>query len=456
MEKIVQKTIEKHGLLTPGDGVVVGLSGGADSTALLLILAELSSVLRLRLHAVHINHMFRGDEALRDEQFSVDLCKRLGIPITAYRIDVARLAQARGISFETAGREVRYEHFEKQRTALGFEKIAVAHHQDDQAETLFLRLIRGSGLEGLAGIRPSRIDSSGATIIRPLLYCSRRQIEAYCEEKGVQPMVDHTNADTAYSRNFIRNEVIPKIDQHFGVTLNQQLGKTAAMLAEDSDYIQTQVDLLWEAQAKPIQGGWQLPKSAVLGAHGAIKSRLIRKLYQSAAGNLKDLQLAHVEQIVDMMASEQRKVFVFRGVCFLSEQNWLSAAFCGEDSRAVAEAETPPVLIVEAVSRDTQLNGSDLTIYVDRDSLAGELTLRHRRPGDRFVPLGMKGHKKLKDFLIDEKIPFDQRDRIWLLCDEEKILWVCGIRQSEDCRVTKNTGQILRLSLSAVVTQDQM
>lgn len=451
MEKKALNTIRTHRLLIGGEGVIVGLSGGADSTALLLVLSGLRETLGLKLKAVHINHMLRGDEALRDEQFSVALCERYQIPIQVYRVDVAKMAAERGISFEMAGREARYEHFERERASLEYQKIAVAHHRDDQGETVLLRLIRGSGLEGLAGIRPSR----EGCVIRPLLECSRLEIEAYCAKYGIEPMVDHTNADSAYSRNFIRNQIIPQIDRQFGISICQQLSKTAELLAEDGDFIQGEVLKLWNQLVEQTPEGFRIQKTAIEQVHPAIKSRLIRQLYASISGNLLDLQLAHVQQILEMTGGKGAKRFVFKSVEFTAEHEWLSVA--GEKTPVTVQlAEEKPEILMDVVTDSEEMGNrpKDAFIYVDQEKLKGQLTLRHRKSGDIFMPFGMKGHKKLKDFLIDEKISREMRDRLWLLCDDEKIVWVCGYRQSEETRVTKNTRQILRLSLSDVVTHD--
>ncbi len=459
MERTAIETIEQHKLIEKGDGIVLGLSGGADSTALLLMLCSLKERYQLKIHGVHIHHGFRGEYADRDETFSRELCLSLGVSFHAEHLDVSKIAEERGLSFEMAGRELRYEVFEAERLKMELDKIAVAHHRDDQGETILLRFIRGSGLDGLVGIRPSR----EGLIIRPLLMCSRKQIEAYCASKNIEPMVDHTNFDSAYSRNFLRNEIIPAIDAYFGGSLNRQLSKTARLLSEDGDYIQSVVETLWSENVTSIEGGYRVKKKILQNTHSAIRSRLIRKMYGAVKGNLNDLEQNHVALILDLLETDGYKSFTYKGVLFYGEYEWLNGVSDptqgilkgSEDCR---KHENRPTLRVEKLENSNEMankksTGFCQTIEIDEDTVVGNLTLRHRLPGDQIIPFGMKGHKKIKDLLIDAKIPLKDRDQIWLICDDEKIIWVYGIRQHEHTRVTKNTRQILRLSLSDVVTR---
>lgn len=448
MERTALETIELHNLIEVGEGIVLGLSGGADSTALLLFLCAIKERYQLKIHGVHVHHGLRGAFADRDEGFSRELCLALGVSFHAERLDVCRIAQERGLSFEMAGRELRYEVFERERLRLGFNKIAVAHHRDDQGETILLRLIRGSGLDGLVGIRPSR----EGVIIRPLLMCSRKEIEAYCQIKGIQPMEDHTNLDSAYSRNFLRNEIIPAIDGYFGGSLNRQLSKTAAMLAEDGDYIQSVVEAFWQEKVEPLPKGYRIKKDDLLGCHSAVRGRVIRKFYSAIKGNLNGLEQSHVTQISDLLRTQGYKSFAFKGVLFYGEHQWFNAV-----TETWGGDEPIPRLVVEAIEAlgevEMRSPRTDESIEVDGEKIVGNLVLRHRLPGDKMIPFGMQGHKKIKDLLIDAKIPLKDRDKVWLVCDDEKVIWVYKIRQHEDTRVTKNTRQILRLSLSDVVTR---
>ena len=452
MENAVKRTIQKHQLLYKGDGVIIGLSGGADSSALLVVLKKLSGELNLKLAAIHVNHQLRGEEALRDQIFAEKLCHRLEIPFKVVSVDVGNVAKTKGISFEMAGRDVRYEAFEAYRQALGYEKIAVAHHLNDQAETVLQRLIRGSGLEGLAGMRSRRDE----VVIRPLLYVSRADIEAYCQSEQIEILVDHTNLETEYSRNFVRLELIPQIDQRFQTKVSETIARTADLLAQDADYFEMQVEDLWSGLVKYEVGELLVSTEALLKLHPALQGRVIRRLFKEINGQTTDLSHVHVAQILRICSGRAMKCFVYRRVSFTACGGLLRTTLVNEDLPLAPENEKMPTIVIETVTdlKNMGMKAEENAIYVNAASIQGELSLRHRQSGDRFRPWGMKGHKKLKDFFVDLKIPREDRDQIWLLCDEEKILWVCGWRQSEDTRVTELTNQILKLSLSEVVSQN--
>lgn len=445
MENSVLRTIQAHDLMTKGDGVVVGLSGGADSSALLAVLKNLEPQLGLRLHAVHVNHQLRGDEALRDQHFSEQLCQRLGVSFEVVSCDVSAVAKARGISFEMAGRDVRYEAFEAARQRLGFEKIALAHHQGDQSETFMLRLIRGTGLTGLKGIAYKR----DGHIVRPLLDQSRADIEAYCQRIGIAILTDSTNLEAAYGRNFVRLKLFTEINGFFGGDVSQRLAQTAALLAEDADYLDEMAEAAFRDLVRWSDAVYRLDLAAFEKLHGALQSRLIRLLYLRVKGDAMNLSAAHVRQILSMLQSEERKTFTLQGVTFEKSQGRLSV----KGIRESTGLPMPEISVETVVDRSKMGHIKDKsTIYLDADAISGSLYLRHRQAGDYFVPSGMTGKKKLQDFLVDAKIPAQSRDGLWLLCDETHILWVVGYRQSETARVTADTRNIISVTLSEVVT----
>lgn len=445
MENAVLRTIQAQQLISKGDGVVVGLSGGADSSALLVVLRNLQSTLECQLHAVHVNHQLRGEEALRDQKFAEQLCQQLGISFEVVSIDVSAVAASKGISFEMAGREVRYEAFENARQRLGYHKIAVAHHQGDQSETFMLRLIRGTGLTGLRGIRYKRDEQ----VIRPLLDQSRQAIEAYCQRMSIDILTDSTNLEAAYGRNFIRLKLIPDIDAFFGGDVSARLAQTATLLAEDADYLDEMAEAAFRDLVRLSESELKLDTEAFRGLHKAIQTRVIRQMFDKISGNAMNFSTSHVHQILQMMDSQERRQFVYQGVHFEKSQGILRVGTIKEDVK-----QPKPKLIIETVIDSTEIgNKKDkCAIYLDADALSGELYLRHRQPKDSFIPSGMKGRKKLQDYFVDAKVPAAMRDSIWLLCDDSNILWVCGYRQSETARVTEHTSNIIRVTLSEVVT----
>lgn len=445
MENSVLRTIQAHHLISKGDGVVVGLSGGADSSALLVVLKNLMPHLDLKLHAVHINHQLRGEEALRDQQFSESLCLKLGVSFEVVSADVSAIAESKGISFEMAGREVRYEAFENARVRLGYQKIAVAHHQGDQSETFMLRLIRGTGLTGLRGIQYRR----GTYVIRPLLNESREAIENYCKKMSIDILTDSTNLETAYGRNYVRLKLFPDINDFFGGDVSARLAQTASLLAEDADYLDEMAETAFRNLVRLSENESSIPLEALTKEHKAIQSRLIRLLFEKARGNAMNFSASHVSQILSMLVSEERKSFTFQGVSFDKSQGVLWVR--GESN--LKTAPMPEIYVETVVDRSKIGNIKDKnTIYLDAEKIAGDLYLRHRQAGDYFIPSGMQGRKKLQDFFVDAKIPAIWREEVWLLCDDCGILWVCGYRQSETARVTEHTRNIIRVTLSEVVT----
>lgn len=445
MENSVLRTIQAHDLMTKGDGVVVGLSGGADSSALLVVLKNLEPQLDCKLHAVHVNHQLRGDEALRDQLYAQKLCQQLGVSFEVVTCDVEAVAKARGISFEMAGRDVRYEAFETARQRLGYDKIALAHHQGDQSETFMLRLIRGTGLSGLRGIAYKR----DGHIIRPLLDQSRADIEAYCQKMNIDILMDSTNLETAYGRNFVRLKLFKEIDAFFGGTVSKRLAQTADLLAEDADYLDEIAETAFRDLVRLSEAEYQLDLVAFQKLHGALKSRLIRLLFTKVKGNAMNLSTAHVRQILNMLQSEERKTFLLQGVTFDKSQGNLSV----KAASGLVQQSKLEISVETVVDRSEIGHIKDKsTIYLDADAIVGSLYLRHRQAGDYFVPSGMTGRKKLQDYLVDAKIPAQSRDAIWLLCDDARILWVVGHRQSETARVTADTRNIIRVTLSEVVT----
>lgn len=448
MEKSVLRTIQAHQMIQAGEGVVVGLSGGADSSALLVVLKKLSATLDIKLHAVHVNHGLRGEEALRDQAFAEALCKRLGVSFEVVSVNVAQLAKDQGLSFETAGRLVRYDTFEQVRQRLMFHKIAVAHHRGDQSETLMFRLIRGTGLSGLRGMRYVR----DRYVIRPLLDQTRQQIEAYCRQEALDIMVDSTNLEADYGRNFIRLKLFPQIDAFFGGDIADRLSQTAELLAQDADYLDSLAMAQYQSLVKMTTAGAEVSAKALGEQPFSIASRVIRLLYQSLSGTCYDLANSHVQQILALTQVGGHRQFSLKGLAFESSQGLISVKVI--EPLVMDQEAVPPSFETEWVINPNNLGikPNENTVYLDADCIQGALYLRHRRPGDKFVPSGMTGRKKLQDFFTDAKIPAHLRDQVWLLCDEVSILWVCGYRQSEAARVTQNTSRILRVTLTEVVT----
>ena len=297
--KKMKKTIREQELIERGDSVVVGFSGGPDSLCLLQALYIMKEELQIRtLAAVHVNHLYRGEAADRDEAFCREYCRERGILFRAVRADVEALAKEWKTGSEEAGRQVRYDEFARMATELGGAKIAVAHNREDQAETLLLRIVRGTGTAGLCGIDYKRKDG----VIRPLLDCFRKEIEAFLSEEGLTPCIDHTNLEPVYNRNVVRLEVIPYINEKMGGDLTASLARLSEIAREDRDFIDGFVEEI--LKTAEVEATVTVPREVLKNAHPAVMKRAIQKCFE-AAGLPQDITFAHLDRAAEFLKSER-------------------------------------------------------------------------------------------------------------------------------------------------------
>ncbi len=459
--------IQAYGMLLPGECVLVGFSGGADSTALLHALNALKDVLKIKVCAAHINHGLRGQMSDQDALHAKSCCESWSIPFFLKQMDVLTLSSALGISVEEAGRRVRYDFFKEAATSTGCHKVATAHHMGDQAETILHHLIRGTGLKGLSGIHPVR----EGTIIRPLLRVTRKEIESYLTSHDIPYRTDHTNRDNTYTRNRLRNTLIPKIEQDYNPAFMEALVRTGEAAREDDEFITNFAMDCYQkiGQASEEDIGFAL--NAFNACHPSIKKRLLLLSFKALGSGLTDIGTRHLEDILSLAAAgrtgstielpgglriqrdyERLRVFMH---CLQS-----MSTFVANDLKLplhipgiVALRDTDQVIAADRSIRDVLPTGH-WCIYVDEDTIKGSLHVRWRQPGDRFHPLGLKGTQKLKDFFIDKKIPRAQRDGIPLVVDDDTIVWVAGWRMSDKHRVTENTKHVVRLTLMKKTAYD--
>lgn len=454
LEKFL-KTIHENQLIQKGEKIVIGVSGGPDSVCLLHLLWRIRKEFDLLLYSVHLNHQLRGKEAEEDAQYVQDICKRLEVPAFIYSRDVSRYSKERGISFEEAGREIRYQLFQEVLDKVGADKIAIAQNQDDQAETVLMRLIRGAGMEGLGAMDYIREDK----IIRPLLDISRKEIEAYCSQYQLNPRVDRTNLESIYMRNRIRLELIPYIEKYFNPNIKATLCRTAKLLKEDNDLIESIVEENYFKIAQESKSQIRLKLSLLRTCPGAIQKRILRKALVQLSGELKNIGQVHIQNLIDLIYSGKTgsRIDLPKGIVAILEYNHFllqkketlikSKDFeyaIGVNERRWIE-ETHGYLSCKILEREKgfEISSQRYQKHFDYDKVKKQLLVRNRRPGDRFVPLGLGGSKKLKDYFIDEKIPQKERERIPLLCDGDQIMWVIGYRMSERYKVDSDTKRIL-------------
>ena len=426
----------------PGDLVLVALSGGADSTALLLSFCACRDEGKIGgLFAAHLNHGIRGEHANRDQRFCEALCARYEVPFATETTDVPSYAKAHGQSVEQAARELRYEFLERAREAFQADVIATAHHRDDQAETLLLHLIRGSGTGGLGGMQPRN-----GRIIRPMLGASRAEILAYLDEREEPYCEDETNAESDIQRNRIRNELIPML-RTFNPNITAALNKTAALVSEDETFLRG----LSEETERAISDQNGLRRRELAALAGPIRSRILYRRLIALDGNVKQSDIRRVAALAT--AQTGTRIELSGGY-----SAWTSAELLhiGRYAEPV-EYEVPfdpngetatPYGVLTANRTDRWQKPKDgFEAYLDANALPSRLVVRSRRSADRFFPLGAPGERKLSDVFTDRKIPKEERD-VPLLCAGNQVYYATGVGVSERAKITLETREILHIILN--------
>ncbi|SHJ89134.1 tRNA lysidine(34) synthetase TilS [Paramaledivibacter caminithermalis] len=460
MEKFLQ-TIQVNNLIEKGEGIVVGVSGGPDSVCLLHLLWRIRKDFNIDIYVVHLDHQFRGIEAQKDARYVEKLCNTLGIKSFIFSYDVSKYSKEKGVTFEVAGRELRYKLFDQIAKETDSSKIAIAQNRNDQAETVLMRLFRGSGLDGLTAINYKRDNK----IIRPLLDITRKEIDEYCRENDLKPRIDKTNLESIYTRNKVRIELIPYIEKNFNPCIIDVLWRSANLLRDDSNYL----NLLSEEKLRDItieknSNKCSLDYKKFNRLDIAIKRRVIRGAIREIKGDLKDLGLTHIESVIELIDKKNvgakidlpGHITVELGYNSIDVKN--SKKLQDENSTYDFEYELNIGKITyirplnasikaEIIDGLKSYNNRDRYVaFVDYNKVKGRLLIRNRRNGDRFKPIGMKGTKKIKDYFIDKKISKDIRDKIPLLCDDKGIIWVIGYRMSENYKIDKKTDKVIKLT----------
>lgn len=456
----VKAFIEKHQLLTHGSCLVAACSGGPDSLALVHILAQLRSDYGMHLVVAHVDHMFRGQESAEEAVFVELFCQQHDIPCHRTALDVPAFIAASGLSGQEAARILRYRYLREVAAAVGAASIATGHHQDDQAETVLLHLLRGAGGDGLQGMKPRNED-----IIRPLLGISRVDIEAYCEQSALQPRYDSSNAKPEYLRNAIRLELLPHLMQRYNPAIKEGLCRTAAIIGEQQAYVRSEAERLWAAVAVEEADGILLQPQLFSNQHKALQREIIRLAIEKKCGNLTGIGFDHIEQIIELLIAGRTGAKVELPKGFYGYKTYGGVELrSGQTSATVKDIDLPETqLILPGITKITQLglafsarigqdrNGGPAegrSALFDLDQLLLPLYVRGRRPGDRFRPLGMTGTKKVKDFLIDVKLERAQRNRLPIVCDAAgTIIWLAGLRQAEQGKITRHTRNFLCLTI---------
>ncbi|HBG07328.1 MAG: tRNA lysidine(34) synthetase TilS [Geobacteraceae bacterium GWC2_58_44] len=452
--KTLLAKVRSQRLFKTGETVVVAVSGGADSVALLDILARLGD-LALRLVVAHLNHGLRGRASDGDEEFVSGRAAQYGLPFVLQRTDVKALAASSRLSLEDAGRRARYAFFARVAKEHGATSIALAHHLDDQAETVLIRLLRGAGASGLSAM------GSGCRGIlkRPLLQVSRSELEHYLKGRGLSYRTDATNADTAILRNSIRHELIPFL-RKYNPKVSERLAATAEILACDEELLEQLTETAYARLARSGPSAIVLEIEALARERRGLRLRLYRRALLELRGDLRHIGLAHLEAIDRLTASERpNSRLKLPGECHVS-RSYGRLSFAASEvapdpgwELAVEGEGSYPLpgggrLLVQRLPRPLELDpGSRRVAYLNPEKAPFPWLLRGFAPGDRFTPLGMSGAQKVKDLFINEKIPHNERGRVPLLVSCGRIICVLGVRMGDHARLTAATGAALRVEI---------
>lgn len=451
------KYIEENSLIEKGDGIVVGLSGGPDSVCLLHLLCSIRDEMELKIAAAHINHMIRGVEADGDEEYAKNLCKRLDVKFFVLRKDVEEYGREKGMSSETAGRDVRYNFFNKIKDDLNYQKIATAHNANDQAETILMRIMRGTGLDGLGGIPVKREGK----YIRPILFMKRKEVEDYCKNNNLEPRIDGTNLEKLYSRNKIRLDILPYMRDNFNKDVVEAINRMALLLQDDNNYILKEVDNHYKKECIVYKDRVVIKKEA-FNYENAIINRIIRKAIKDVNGSKYDVEMKHIKEVIDLQRLEGNKKIDLPGNVFVEnvygdinikiktiKEEKIEDIFLNINGISEKEINYGDYIFkFKLIENEKNMNFSEKnnTRYFNVDNVNDNIIIRRRKNGDKIVPLGMKGSKKLKDLFIDMKIPKEERDLIPIIQFGDDIAWIVSYKLSDKYKVTKDAKKILEIN----------
>ena len=460
MLKKVRDYMREHEMTAPGDAVIVALSGGADSVCLLTVLKQLATP-EFLLRAVHVHHGIRGAEADRDEAFAQKLCESLSVPLCVAYCHVPAYAAEHGLSEEEAGRILRYQVLEKEAGKWEQElpagsrvKIALAHHRDDNAETILHHLLRGSGLTGLAGIRPVQ-----GRRIRPLLCVGREEIRAYLEAGHISWCEDSTNQSPDYTRNRIRSQVLPLLKTAVNEQAEEHILQAGQIIGQADAYLRQQAEEIWqEAVCGREEDLAAIPLTAFARQPEILKTYLIRHMLDQLHPGWKDIGSRHFTAIAELAGKPVGSRLDLPGG-LMARTGYETLEIVRKTKREVsvktesgADGEihgrqTVPELHMTVFSRqkDQEIPKNQYTKWFDYDKIKGTLSVRTRRTGDYLI-LPSGGSKTIARYMIDEKIPKEKREQILLLAEGSHVLWVVGFRISEYYKIEEHTENILQVT----------
>ena len=468
LEEKVLQTIKKFDMLSSNDRVLIGISGGPDSVTLLNVLLSLKKRYNLSFFIAHLDHMLRGKESDEDVNFVKNLAQELGLPCEVKSCNLIKIARKEHLTLEETAREYRYKFYSETAKKFKANKIALGHNTDDQIETVLMRFLRGSGLEGLMGIPPIR-----GKIIRPLIECNREEIEEYCKENKIEYRVDSSNEEVIYFRNKIRLELLPLLAKDYNKNIKGITLRLRNIVSEVSAYLSQETELLFKEVVRresPEMVIIDLKKFTSLPL--ALKRRIIRKSIEVVKGNLYSISFAHNNEILklteyqlgekeiylpdNLMAKKiYKKIMIYKKR--ISEDQteeiptpWEYDILIPGKTEIKSLGIKVEIRILDSADMKSSLyltkkkSKGEFLEFIDYNKVKLPLKLRNRRSGDRFYPLKMKDLKKVKNFFIDNKIPKSHRDLIPILVDsEDKIMWIMGMRLDDRVKINSDTKKML-------------
>lgn len=460
LDAAVLRFVRRHNVLNPGDRVLIAVSGGQDSMALLLILARLSEKLGIELAVAHFDHKLRSREEARGDQAAVrGLAAGLGLPFATAAGDVRARARRKGESIEEAARNLRFQFLAGNARRLKAGVVVLGHTVDDRAETVLLHLLRGTGLDGLVGLRPrsSWPFGRGPSLARPLLGITRADTLRYCHEAGVTPRHDPTNLLLDASRNRVRHDLLPAL-RRFNPRIEDALCRLGEAVAGAVDYLDAAADAEWRALVSPGEEDVTFPRRAFGSLAPALRARLLRRAVRHLAGASAELEAAHIAAVEEALAKGRGSVSLRHGLT--ASLGMRTVRIAAADRRSAPAMKETPL----AVPGRTELPGwiakaeivglppgeprprTRFEAWLDADSLSPNVVVRSRRPGDRIRPLGLGGEKKVQDLFVDAKVPREERDALPMVCAPWGIAWVVGLRIDERAALREGSRSAVRLN----------
>ena len=461
LDKVINY-IKENKIIQQDDRILVALSGGPDSVCLLHMLYRIKDKFNLKLGAIHINHMLRGEEADKDENYIIDLCEQMGIKHYVKRINIEYIAKETNVSLETAGRNERYKAFEEIKIKDKYNKIAVAHNANDQAETILMRIMRGTGLEGLTGIKPQREGG----IIRPILCLNRQEIEDYCEYNGLNPRIDASNYDRHYSRNRVRLDILPYMRDNFNKDIIDTLNRMTLLLQKDNEFIEGYSQKCYNIYCKKHNNKLEILKELFEKEMESIITRVVIIAFKEISKSYQNFEMKHIYEIVNLAFRETgKKINLTNNI--ICENLYGNIVLSKNDNKyynscVKTEIKLDKDNIIENIEfnnyiinfevienkKKEKFTKNNLIKLFNYDKIEKEILIRYRKDGDKIIPLGMSGSKKVKDIFINSKVPREERDNTPILCFDDKISWIVGYKTSQLFKIDSDTKMILKITVN--------